>query len=1110
MKNMKQTFTQLSRKIIYLLFCLAIGFSAYTQTGAQWQIIDSDFASEDLAVAAFTDASLASIDKTGVNDSRDGIQELLNRLGSAGGGTLYLSEGKYKIEGKLLIPKGVVLRGDWEKPSVNQPLSGTILMAYWGRGDETEDNAFITTESSTGIYNLAIWYPEQDADNIVPYPPTILYGKQGYWGNDYNNVRNVTLVNAYSGVVLSRRNGGGCPNVYNLYGTPLSRGIEIDNIADVGRLDWIEFSPDYWAASGLPGAPQKGSAYSAFIRANATGIVMRRNDWSYACHVDIEGYKIGFHAAESVASADSKPNGHNYGMTYRNCNIGILIESISNAGIMFTRAKIENCDKGVVIAGDAASVAQFYDCEIAATDEAIRIERSASTKLMTQQCTITSGKVNLDGGIYTSVDGDFNNSTPQVTIGAYARTILTGNRFAASPDIQNRSLFVCKIDHNPVTVKKLPEFPVIRPRETKPARKALYTVTDAEFGAIADATTDNTAAIQNALNKAASEGGGLVFLPAGKYKVAGNLIVPTGVELKGASDLASVPKGQGSILEVYAGKNQPEGTPFLKLSEKSGIRGVSFNYPEQLSSMTKNLETLPQYPYCIQAAGDSIYIVNVGVRATSNGIDLFSHRSDHHYVDYFAGHVFKNGIRVGGGSKDGIIANTQFNSIVYASGYENPKFGAWPNSINETESKDAVYSQNWLELEFLVLEDCEDEMLYNDFHYASHKGIVFREKNGKAPSGLALGYGIDASMRAIYYEAISLEKGFDLINSQVVSVARDNLYPDTKYIETAPGFTGTAYIFSSDYWGSPKYGGVFSGSGKVALTLAHFVQSGSTRFLEIAGNDEISMDNSDCNTSNFVTVGKTNLVGVQSSISALSSPANYKLWFNNLTTAPVFSSEAPLLSRTGWIVTASGGNPNLAIDGNANTRWDNGSQVNPGQWFAVDTRIPVKINTIILDASNSPNDFPKEYAVYLSSDGLNWGNPVATGSNASSVTIISIPEVTTQYLKVVQTGSGKTQYWSIHEFYLTYIENIFSDIPAIRTDDAPIVYPNPVIGGMASIDLEEMILSVKIYTVEGRLINAYPVNNRSVKIPVAQYAKGTYLFVIETERGISKQKVIIR
>ncbi|MDR2385438.1 MAG: discoidin domain-containing protein [Tannerella sp.] len=1094
-------------KQIFLFLFSAVVISAFPQAGAQWKIIDSEYPSEDVGVSAFTDESLPSIDKTGYSDSYPAIQELLDRLGSAGGGVLYLSEGKYKISGRLLIPKGVVLRGERKKPEKGKPVEGTILMAYYGRGNEDEANAFITTESSTGIYDLAIWYPEQDADNITPYPPTILYGKRGYWGNDYNNVRNITLVNVYSGVVLSRVNGGGCPNVFNLCGTPLSRGVEVDNIADVGRLDHIDFSPDYWADSGLPGAPAKGSAYSRRIRSNATGVVMRRNDWSYACNISVEGYNRGFYAAASIPSVGSRPNGHNYGMRFKNCETAVYIEAVANAGIMFTRVKTEDCENGIVIADGTGSTVQLYDCEITASADAIRIDRGASTRLMTQQCTVHAGKVNILGGLYTSEDGDFNNDAPQVSVGAYARTILTGNRFAQEADIRNRSLFECKLDHRPVSVKRLPDFPEITPRETRPERRALYVTTDSEFGAVPDAVTDNTDAIRRALEKAGSEGGGIVFLPPGKYRVNGRLTVPTGVELKGASDLASVPKGQGSIIEIYAGRNEPDGAPFLELSEKSGIRGLTFNYPEQRSSYAKDPSTLPQYPYCIRVAGKDVYIVNVGVRATYRGIDMFTYPCDNHYVDYFAGHVFKNGIRVGGGSKNGLISNVQFNSIVMASGYENPKFGAWPNSDSDEASRNAVYNQNWLELEFMILEDCKDEILYNNFHYASHRGLVFRQNNGHSPSGISLGTALDASLRSICYESIDAEQGFDLINTQIVSVARD-LYADTKYIESAQGFAATAHLFASDYWGSARYASVLGG-GNINLILAHFEQSGTTRFMEIQGDARVNISTTDVNATDFVNSGKNAQVSVQSSVSALSSPVGFRSWFNNLTTAPAFSPGATL-SRNGWIASASGGDAYLAIDGNANTRWTNGSQVNPGQWFAVNTRLPVKFNTVILDASNSANDFPNAYALYISRDGLNWGNPVKTGEQPPALSIISLPEETeAQYVKIVQTGSGKTQYWSIHEFYLAYVEDDTSGNLRHSAEES-LVFPNPVYGGILNVRHAENMQSVSIYNLDGRLLGAVPAyGKRQIAIPVDNYPKGIYIVVIKTANGISVQKIIV-
>ncbi len=54
------------------------------------------------------------------------------------------------------------------------------------------------------------------------------------------------------------------------------------------------------------------------------------------------------------------------------------------------------------------------------------------------------------------------------------------------------------------------------------------------FGIKADGKTDDTAAIQKALDAAAKQGG-VVRLPAGKYLVAGSLKIPPGVALVGVA-----------------------------------------------------------------------------------------------------------------------------------------------------------------------------------------------------------------------------------------------------------------------------------------------------------------------------------------------------------------------------------------------------------------------------------------------------------------------------------------------------------------------------------------------------------------------------------------------
>jgi hypothetical protein len=101
-------------------------------------------------------------------------------------------------------------------------------------------------EPSTSVSNVAIWYPEQDANDIKKFPATIVFGKSGYWGNEYCHVRNVTFINSYHAVLHRGQSGGGATNVHNVYGTILNRGVEIDNVSEVCRFDYIHWSPKYW------------------------------------------------------------------------------------------------------------------------------------------------------------------------------------------------------------------------------------------------------------------------------------------------------------------------------------------------------------------------------------------------------------------------------------------------------------------------------------------------------------------------------------------------------------------------------------------------------------------------------------------------------------------------------------------------------------------------------------------------------------------------------------------------------------------------------------------------------------------------------------------------
>ncbi|MDB5119128.1 MAG: uncharacterized protein JWN56_346 [Sphingobacteriales bacterium] len=147
------------------------------------------------------------------------------------------------------------------------------------------------------------------------------------------------------------------------------------------------------------------------------------------------------------------------------------------------------------------------------------------------------------------------------------------------------------------------------------------------------------------------------------------------------------------------------------------------------------------------------------------------------------------------------------------------------------------------------------------------------------------------------------------------------------------------------------------------------------------------------------------------------SPFTFTATLNGNSWQGALDVEWTVMDRRGWTASASlnTGSAGNALDSVATTRWATGTSQVAGQYFIVDMKTVNTIDKIGLDASNSQNDFPAGYEVYMSNDGINWGNVLASGDGTPGITIISVNQKTGRYIKVVQTKS-KSGYWSIHEF----------------------------------------------------------------------------------------------
>ena len=125
-----------------------------------------------------------------------------------------------------------------------------------------------------------------------------------------------------------------------------------------------------------------------------------------------------------------------------------------------------------------------------------------------------------------------------------------------------------------------------------------YAINVTDFGAKNDGSADATQAFQQALDKAGEIGGAIVLVPAGTYKILGNLKIPAGVTLQGTfqtpptSHYPNKPNLVGSVLHAYAGKNQSETEPFITLAGNNAtLAGFIISYPEW------SKEIVPPIPY---------------------------------------------------------------------------------------------------------------------------------------------------------------------------------------------------------------------------------------------------------------------------------------------------------------------------------------------------------------------------------------------------------------------------------------------------------------------------------------------------------------------------------
>jgi glucosylceramidase len=188
---------------------------------------------------------------------------------------------------------------------------------------------------------------------------------------------------------------------------------------------------------------------------------------------------------------------------------------------------------------------------------------------------------------------------------------------------------------------------------------------------------------------------------------------------------------------------------------------------------------------------------------------------------------------------------------------------------------------------------------------------------------------------------------------------------------------------STSNWGTP----VATGAGSSSLTVVQFTPA-LGRYLKIV---ETAV------ASNWWSIAELTVYGVGT-----------------------FDPVAMALPRAGWVASASvscsSDTAAKALDDDPSTRFSTCQNQTNGQTFQVDMLTARSFTKITFDAGSSSGDYPRGYQVFVTNDTANWGSPIATGAGAGQVVTVTFPYQTARFIKVVQTGSASTNWWSIHEF----------------------------------------------------------------------------------------------
>lgn len=262
----------------------------------------------------------------GKTDDAVAFQEAIDEAAAARGLTVYAPPGNYVFKSSLNVPASVCLRGSWQSVPAHNGLrdkgmpkptdDGTTFLVETGEGKE--EGAFVTLNTNSTLKGVVIFYPNQNRDKApVPYPYAIaMRGKNPA-------VLDVELLNPYNGIDASQNERH---LIRDVDGQPLRRGLFVDAIYDIGRIENVHFNP-WWSVE---------PALLNWQQEHGEAFIVGRSDWQYMTNTFCFGYNIGYHFVETK---NGICNGNFLGLGADDCYTAVQVDQCAPFGLLITNGE---------------------------------------------------------------------------------------------------------------------------------------------------------------------------------------------------------------------------------------------------------------------------------------------------------------------------------------------------------------------------------------------------------------------------------------------------------------------------------------------------------------------------------------------------------------------------------------------------------------------------------------------------------------------------------------------------------------------------------------------------------------------------------------------------